>query len=228
VRGIERPFWQLDGRAVVIEAVDAERRQGLFRVDLESDAVETLVQSLGFTSAFAGFSPDGSLIYARYNRAESTIRRRSPLAAVEDVLWPDVRGTGANVLSPDGRVIAFWRGNSTTASLSVGPTSGGERRPLVSELHNSDNEIAWNHDGKYVLFAKLVRLKETDPWSGEVWRVSVDGGAAEPLGIHTGLIKHLSARPDGREVAISVIGGGSRELLAWENIPGLVKNMSSR
>ena len=215
--GFERPIWRPDGSTIVLEGVDLQGRQGLFEIDLSTGAFTPLVQWAGLTSAFANFAPDGSLVYARYNRTEATIRRRT--GATDEVLWADDRGTGSNVLSPDGRWIAFWRGGTpaTGASVSVGPVVGGERRPLVDNLQNSDNEIAWTHDSQHVLFVKYAPPSSPGPRAVDIWRVSVNGGAPEPIGFPIGFIKHINVSPDGRNLAVSVIGG-TREIWMWENV----------
>ena len=71
----------------------------------------------------------------------------------------------------------------------------------------------WTPDGGHLLFAK--RRNEAT----ELWRIPVEGGEPENLGLAMGKIEHLSIHPDGRRIAFTGPGPSSGdEVWVMENI----------
>jgi len=66
---------------------------------------------------------------------------------------------------------------------------------------------SWSPDSRYVVFLQAIKEKENVPYEDtkwQLWRVAVDGGEPEQLGLNiTGrLIGSLKISPDGRHVVI--------------------------
>ena len=59
----------------------------------------------------------------------------------------------------------------------------------------------WSSDGKFIL--AVVSVGEDTRW---LWRVSVDNGEAENLGLEMTRIYQMSVHPDGRRIAVSSQG----------------------
>lgn len=90
--------------------------------------------------------------------------------------------------SPDGKWIAFTGQYDGDEQVYVVPSTGGEPRQLtfypargpLAPRWGYDNQVCgWSNDGRYVIFRSL-----RDGWTlaiSRLYRVSVDGGAAEPL-----------------------------------------------
>ena len=81
--------------------------------------------------------------------------------------------------------------------------------------------LAWTPDGRHVLFAK--RRDEAT----ELWRIPVEGGEPENLGMTMGRIEHLSIHPDGRRIAFTG-PGPSPGAKVWVMEDFLPKSTASR
>jgi len=82
--------------------------------------------------------------------------------------------TGPEV-SPDGRTLAFLRGDSTGfGSVYVAPTSGGEPTVLAT-IDENVRGLAWFPDGRALLMAGRIRGAEG------LWRIELGGGQSRLL-----------------------------------------------
>ena len=83
--------------------------------------------------------------------------------------------------SPDGRSLAFIT-TSNSAYLRVLDVNGaGEPRTLLAlkgpeRFQEWPGGLTWSRDSKFVLFSKGTNQQE-------LWRVRVEGGSPEPLGL---------------------------------------------
>ena len=99
-------------------------------------------------------------------------------------------------LSPDGRQVAFVARDPTTgpAVLMLMRADGGEPRELFKSAEpNAIRSIAWTPDGRYLLFAKR----------DELWRIPVEGGEPQELGIAMENLHEIRVHPDGRRIAFT-------------------------
>jgi Tol biopolymer transport system component len=123
-------------------------------------------------------------------------------------------------LSPDGRQLAFIIAFDDGYSLCIAPSAGGETREVlrlpVAETPRYPHRkswLVWMPDGRHLLFP---RLKDEGI---ELWRISVEGGEAQNLGLTMKKIRDLSVHPDGSRIAFT--GPGPRsgaEVWVMENI----------
>jgi len=70
-------------------------------------------------------------------------------------------------ISPDGKMVAFSRGNGETANIYVMPVEGGN--PTQLTFFNSDNPV-WSPDGTEIAFGS------NEGGKNHVWKVSTRGG----------------------------------------------------
>ena len=207
VREQERPTWHPNGRAIAFHGFSLDNDSGgQYRVNLDNGRMDRL--SSGQTGAF---SPDGQFFFHPAQGFPATIQRLRLADGTSQTV--DQGPRNAMALSPDGQHLAVFdwgvRGGRPS-SISIVSSAGGSRRRILEGFmeESIDNEIAWSHDGRYVFFVT------TEP--KDIWRLSIDGGAPERLGLNSGA-KHLSMSPDGRQLLISVIGSVS-EIWMWENL----------
>jgi Tol biopolymer transport system component len=127
-------------------------------------------------------------------------------------------------ISPDGQQLAFIGCLKDGHSLQIAPAAGGETREVIMLTQaglTAKTGLAWTPDGRHLLFGK---------WKDEateLWRIPVEGGEPENLGLAMGRIEHLSIHPDGRRIAFTGPGlGRDAEIWAMENI--LPKSTASR
>jgi Tol biopolymer transport system component len=122
-------------------------------------------------------------------------------------------------LSPDGQQLAFVGCFKDRHSLEIVATDGGDTREIArlpKEGFPNGMGLVWTPDGRYLLFA------ETKGEATELWRISVEGGEPQSLGLTMKKMKHLSVHPDGHRIAFTGPGSGrSPAIWMMENfLPG--------
>lgn len=219
LQGVDRPRWTPDG-AIIVQARDAQGRQGLFRVDGQTGEVTPIVVSADGTSAVqASVSADGKrIIYRRQTARENAVVERDLVSGSERELVRRARMDGVN-LSPDGRQFTFIDRDAAaqTSVLYVMATDGGPARELVRmgpgrgslEQGRLENFAEWTPDGRRILFTKIQDRTST-------WIVPASGGAPVALA-HEGAIASARIHPDGRRIAFNGTSGRQWEVWSLEN-----------
>ena len=143
--------------------------------------------------------------------------------------------------SLDGRHLAFIVADSVVARLVVMPSTGGEPRELMTSSYYEYPgrliqrwakliDVAWMPDGQHLLVVKSAE----DPAEGqsyavdevpyELWRVPIDGGAAQMIGRlpeqfkSVRSVRDMSVHPDGTRLAFGVSEGWVMQVWAIENL----------
>ena len=129
--------------------------------------------------------------------------------------------------------MAFVRSDTVDESSAlwvITTTGGAEPRELFTVPHETVNvpgadtrlgalrQPAWSPDGRHLLFA---RLGPADGRPGfELWRISVDGGEPESLGLRMdGLFPTgLNVHPNGRSLALTAGKPRSQETWVIRNL----------
>ncbi|HET6438525.1 MAG TPA: S41 family peptidase [Anaeromyxobacter sp.] len=123
--------------------------------------------------------------------------------------------------SPDGKWIAFTGQYDGTFDVYVMPASGGAPRRLTfypsmdtTDRMGPDNMVlGWTPDGR-ILF-RSMRDPRNDPFVGEPWAVSPEGGPVERYPIAEA--GHVSFSPDGKRAAITRT---FRDFRQWKRYQG--------
>ena len=227
------PRWFPDGRSILVGARAAysakETRWGLHQVHVETGAVTHVLwgdeQGSIYRPTPPVFSPDGSRIFFRRYTSPGTRIYEYDLDAEQERKLDFHLPVGAKgyasglALSPDGRQLALIIVFDDGFSLRIAPSAGGEMRevlrlPGVKPLPFPDRRswLVWTPDGRHLLFA---RPKDE---ATELWRISVEGGDPENLGLTMKKMESLSIHPGGLRIAFT--GPGPRpgaEVWAIEN-----------
>jgi Tol biopolymer transport system component len=106
-------------------------------------------------------------------------------------------------LSPDGQMLAYTTNSqeTQTSTLKTIPASGGETRDLhILKAPQGFRSIAWTADGKAILFSKYLSDKAEEQ-KCELWRIPVEGGAAQNLGLSMDQLSIMSINLDGKHIA---------------------------
>jgi len=219
------PRWFPDGRSILVLAkyTDStkEWRIGFSQIHTETGAVTHVVWDNEQGGIGRGtppvWSPDGSKMFFMRGGIKvydlKTKQEWSP--DFHSKLGKDYKKHNL-AISPDGQQLAFIRCLKDGHSLQIAPSAGGEARELLMLTKAGLTEttgLAWTPDGRHLLFGK--RKDEAT----ELWRISVEGGESQNLGLTMKKMEHLSIHPNGRRIAFT--GPGPRpgpEVWVMENI----------
>ena len=193
------------------------RRSHLKLLALETEKVESLTSGR-FSEESPAWSPDGTRIAFVSNRTPDPDRNdESAIFVVEaragaeaqQLTAHDGPDGGKPAWSPDGKWIAFLRGDETKYTgynqnrAAVVPSTGGAVRVLTAALDRRVyGPLVWSRDGDRLAF--LVQ----DDRAKYVGRVSVSGGPVEKLTNGRRVVDDLAARKDG---AYAVLAGTATE-----------------
>ncbi len=193
LRQLGRPRWAPNGRRILIHADAAHGAAGIYGVDVDTGATERLLA--GDVADFE-LGPDGKRLW---------FSRRGEL------LWYDIeKGSerkldGAGIfdfaLSPSGRALAFQK----EGRIYVMPSEGGAPRLVFQE---QDDVHIQTFGGEGSLLVVRKRAEE----EASVWRIPLDGGAAQPTGLAMDELRDLRLHPDGRRVTFTA---GAPRLELW-------------
>jgi TolB protein len=114
---------------------------------------------------------------------------------------------GSHGLSPDGKWLAISceTPGAPGSRVYILPSEGGDPRMVT---HNPSSYFhSWSPDGKTIAFAR------PHPGGGDIWSISVDGGAETRLTTSTGISDDPDFSPDGQFIYFnSDRGGGTMQI----------------
>src|SRR6202162_2110815 len=173
---ISRLRWSPDGRSILASGRDERGRGGLYRIDAQTGDVSPVVQSGGLRFPWeCAWSPDGRTIY--YEMGAGIVARDLGTGQ-ERQIRSDARHFA---LSPDGRFLAVAREDppTTPSVLEIVSLDTGQSRELLRVPDPSDfyKVLSWSVDGRFLFFNKNAGR------TTELWRVAVENGVSEKLGI---------------------------------------------
>jgi Tol biopolymer transport system component len=211
LRNVDGPRWTRDGRQLTFYGLDNNSTPGIYRMDPKtSDITRVYTVDPDERPMDGAYGPDGKHYFARsydkkgysqivvldLNTGEERELYRFPENAVRVQLK----------LSPDGRRLAFLNNvQNAVRLLRIIPALGGPAKEIwnfgKAEPGAPSQNIAWTADGRYILF---VQYDRADFRGNELWRVPVEGGKPEKMGLQKKwAIFSITARPDGRQIAFA-------------------------
>jgi Tol biopolymer transport system component len=217
--------WFPDGRSLLVggwEGSYRDERAAFFRVDAQTGAA-SLVKRVGRAADLPHLSPDGKTIFYWQQRSEDRSRKglmvyqidtreEKEIYAVTGSYW------AALALSPDSRelAVAHWDEATQSSVIKLVPATGGQPRELLrvraTEGIHPESRIEWTPDGRFLLVAR--RAKEGQNMT-ELWRVPVQGGEPQRIGLAMERIRFPSVHPDGRRIAFDAGSWLPRRLELW-------------
>ncbi len=221
--------WSPDGRKILVQGEDAQGSTGAHAIETRTGVVTPIVLNERPTQndiRRPDWRPDGSVVYV--NSGSQKLLSRAPRSGGEQVLV-DLKSEGlkitANImgrgfkLSLDGQTLAYTvnarETGAATSSLWVRPLNGGVSRQLA---HATAPETLmfqdWTPDGSEVLF---TRWNFESPKAVSLWRVSIDEGEPQPVGLAREGLRDISVSPDGSRITFTA-GWPRAEIWGLENL----------
>ena len=207
LRSFYQPRWSPDGRSILVNGMDSKRKSGIWRIDTQSGIFTLIVPPAPDDRDVATtheWSRDGKAIFLARNANhlpyQSRIMLREIESGTEKELYRGSRGMFSLSCSPDGKWLAFMR-RGKEGFLGIMPAAGGEHR----ELYRFKQEdlmfvsLRWTPDGKYILFEHVEPGQ--NKWS--LWRIPMEGGEPQKVGLEWDVRILLSVHPDGRHIVFS-------------------------
>jgi len=218
------PRWSPDSRSVfVVSWVTHKDSVGIYRIDAQTGGVTRVVISEVGELYWHERSRDGKAIFlVRRDRTKNLrqIVARDIKTGMETEIYRSPSSESFYVFSsPDGKRLSLISRDQEGGRriLKVLPAIGGEPR----ELHKweEDDVVSlyhtWSADGRYIFFTKRSNEKTEEEWKWSLWRIPVDGGEAQKLGLEMLEISSLSVHPDGRHIAFQSSGQKSKFAEVW-------------
>jgi Tol biopolymer transport system component len=235
-----RPQWSPDSNSLMVSGVDTKGVSGIYRIDAHTGDVTPMVQvgeSLtdGRIVRWASWSPDGKSIYyllrSQATKNDRVFVRNLDTGQEREIFRTDAGITIVNNLavSADGREIAFFVLNPGPV-IKIIKSTGEPTREISLDPKEAPlgtlgiGPIAWTPDGRHLVYATA----NTQNAKTELWRVPVEGGQPQKVGISMESLAGLSMHPDGKRIAFSA-GQLKSEVWAFEHLlPPEPKIMAKR
>jgi dipeptidyl aminopeptidase/acylaminoacyl peptidase len=191
------PRWSPDGTRLAYVAAEGGSPQ--LYVRWMSSGESARITGLPSSPSGLAWSPDGRRIAYSMLVPDAAPKLGSAPDKPEGAKWADplqvidkvtYRFDAAGYLKPGYRQI-FWV-----------PADGGAPTQLTFGATNAGGQVSWTPDGRSILFsADLSPNWQREPFEGEVYRISIDGGAPVALTNRVGPDNSPVVSPDGRMIA---------------------------
>jgi len=210
-RQVDSPRWSPDGRYVVVRVVG----EGIHKVDVQTGDFSLLMEPRMGLGAPNLASDNNSLFYVWFDRDKTVthVMARNLRGGEEEELYSIPMYLEDLLLSRDGRQLALmcsenpYENKERKHVLKIIPVDGGDVRERLSFVQVGGwglVDISWSPDGQYIFFTKISSQWTKDgPPDHELWRIPVEGGDAENLGLKMNLLRSFSIHPDGQQIVIS-------------------------
>ncbi len=218
------PVWSPDGKSIFLVHWNEDDEIELSGVDAQTGDITLALRHEDQLSHFGGhqFSPFSKMLYyglRNFKTRDCNIITRDLESGNEVVLYTNKRFFTFS-LSPDGQWLALGFTGRNTSKLELLSIEGGATKELYKFKKGiglgSTQAVVWTTDGNYL----LLTVKDSNDESGrhELWRIAVDGGEPEKLGLKTdNSIDGLSVHPNGRHITFSTTAKDISEVWMMEN-----------
>jgi Tol biopolymer transport system component len=214
--------WSPDSSSIMIDGRDQESNAGQGRpfIDVNTGEVTRQVPTRR-PAASPEWAADGNgMFYLQYGKPTCFIVYQDLKTGQTKELGQIDRENRPNLtISPDGKWLAVIEqptrtphGNSKRL-IRIIPAEGGESRVLCRFETGSDHMVRprWSADGRFILYPNCQAGDEIWEW----WRVPVNGGEPQKMGIPVTRAYTLSPHPDGRQIAFTSHGPNKRHVGIW-------------
>ena len=225
LKQIVRPRWSPDCSSILVTGKDFNNRWGIYQIDTQTGDVTSIVLNGGRQV----WSHDGKDIFymsMNYNNLSQIILREIESGTEKEIYLASDDGRLYLSCSPDGKWLAFI--NWKKGVLRIIPAAGGEPRELcrLDKGEVFGRSVTWTPDGKYILF--VIRppgnsLRQPDQNKCSLWRIPIEGGEPEKLGLEMNYFEYLTVHPDGQHIAFYTVSAKLAEVWVMENFLSEIK-----
>jgi Tol biopolymer transport system component len=218
------PRWSPDGEFIYFSAFDRPSHMGIYRVELKTGEVSLAwaeeLEDKQFGNIFIDISPDIQSYYYVNNEAEERLCQlfiRDMETGVERELFRmNVRLPLVASLSPDGNWLAVVSREDERA-IEVLSVNGGEPRKLYRFEHKGGHPtwLTWTPDNKFIVFSKRIDDSKSGVSGWGLYRISVNGGNPQNLGINTTYISGIDVHPSGKNLVFCSYGPEWKKPELW-------------
>ncbi len=221
------PRWSPDGRYLIVSVLG----EGLYKVDVQTGDFSLLMEAKHGQAS--NLAPDNNTLYfVRFDREKKVthVLARNLKTGEEREIYSTPYYTHNLVLSRDGQQLALMCSENPYGNkkkehmLNIIPVDSGdvkERFNFVQVGSWGLVDLAWSPDGQYIYFDRISsEMPKVGPPDWELWRVPVESGDAENLGLMMKKLPTFSIRPDGQQIVMSsyTFGGApTPEVWVMEN-----------
>lgn len=223
--------WDPDGHSILTVGSEEKDREGFYKIDTKTgDFTSILHFNKEDIVGAPVWSQDGKKIFYMHKdpqQKQAGIMMYDLLTAQKREIHRDNFQPGYIVgrnafyphdlaTSPDGQFLAFTARDMETLEyiLKIIPSSGGKPVEVLRWAKGKIITTAdWISDGKELLFAES-RFQRG--YEFEFWRISVEGGEPQKLGLSMDRVYMLSVHPDGQQIAFRA-GQRIKEIYAMDN-----------
>jgi hypothetical protein len=196
-------FWSPDGRFLTLGMGPADpcascRADGVMWHAVPVDGSAPVAFDSALARGTVAWAPDGSFVVLSAPGGRETYRHKQlvridPTSGARidlsrDRGWADIQPA----VSPDGRLIAFARGETIDGGSSppqaiasrrvwVMGVDGSEPRRLTEAPGWTDEMPVWSPDGRWLIFVRWRAAGADGPAATELWAVRPDGTDSRPL-----------------------------------------------
>ena len=213
-------MWLPDGQAIIELGRNAQNHTTIYKVDLKSGEIVSLIDTGTSAPQTAAISRDGRTVYAgaRNNSASGGNHVAGyDLTSGRRTDFPHFGSLRSLAASPDGHSIAFVANDTVTrpyrAELFVADADGRNIRTVFTtdKMDEIAFDLAWSADGRFIYFVKRA--------SGSLWRVAAAGGSPTLVGeLSKAVVSSIAVSADGRRIIYSVGAQPAVEVWALDNL----------
>jgi Tol biopolymer transport system component len=221
-RRLADPRFSPEAKTVFVAAWDDENGMALYEVDTRTGDFSLVVEAGEGTRFYAhAVALDGTaLFYARCDEADEACRimKWDLAGGSETEVYRGPKEPPTIALSPDGKALAFTtqpRGLASERVVRVLSVGGGEPREVHRFPHEGPHWITleFSADGESLFMPRKVTPLEDPYWT--VFRVPLEGGEPQDLGLKMLDFDKLTVHPDGIRIAFSSGGLEPRHGEVW-------------
>jgi Tol biopolymer transport system component len=214
--------WFSDGRSLALTGVPKGRR-GLFRMDLQSAKTEPLFmlepeEYIPGARAFELMPGDSTVVMSKVMPTKGSPTQdllvRNLRTQAERILYhpKEILGVALSV-SHDGRQVAFTEGLRPAQLKVVSLEGGSPRRVGETFIARTHSPVAWSADGRSIFAVSAAPTGNLNT----IWRLPVDGGAPDSIGVTAETITEMRLDATGRRL-LFIAGNPVGELWVMEHI----------